>query len=529
MHESDDRASSEFSSEDSMWGLLNHSPTSEAVGDSSIVQQQHSGLSYKQANLPCMADELELCAGAIEEGQWDVHASGDSSCASYDTSGSAFLSPADSIAICSRGDEGSDAMSIKPGRLFTSQCGMSGAERDVSSAPIAWASRDLSRQWQCLSSSGQRLHDHVTNPGHTQLACEGSDHSAAAMPVSGHAPAGPMIHLEDLSSTQLLIQPFQLHRQRTHPLKADSVGHQRSSTKNLAALASISLNAKSNPESSRQAGEFSIEPSCLQQHDHRCSTYSLHPDVSSHSLVAAEQQDTMVPMKQHSLQPLLHPCQSKQHQSHQQHLGSTCFQVGSCNAAQKQQQQRVSRRLSAREAGNESPKISPPQSSRRGSARVAFRNRGKTAAAADSYCALSDDSLVSEDGDANSENCARAASASKRSVPLTGVVVSQPNNKIPRCASAPSIAVPASTGRASQPRVRATSAQTAAKTASSTMRKARGSSGRGTGPIAHTLPGQHCSNCGTQVTPVWRAGPNGPKTLCNACGVRYMKTVKPRR
>lgn len=32
-----------------------------------------------------------------------------------------------------------------------------------------------------------------------------------------------------------------------------------------------------------------------------------------------------------------------------------------------------------------------------------------------------------------------------------------------------------------------------------------------------------------QVTPVWRAGPNGPKTLCNACGVRYMKTVKPRR
>ena len=29
-----------------------------------------------------------------------------------------------------------------------------------------------------------------------------------------------------------------------------------------------------------------------------------------------------------------------------------------------------------------------------------------------------------------------------------------------------------------------------------------------------------------QVTPVWRAGPYGPKTLCNACGVRYMKQVK---
>lgn len=29
--------------------------------------------------------------------------------------------------------------------------------------------------------------------------------------------------------------------------------------------------------------------------------------------------------------------------------------------------------------------------------------------------------------------------------------------------------------------------------------------------------------CLPQMTPVWRAGPHGPKTLCNACGVRYMK------
>jgi hypothetical protein len=29
-----------------------------------------------------------------------------------------------------------------------------------------------------------------------------------------------------------------------------------------------------------------------------------------------------------------------------------------------------------------------------------------------------------------------------------------------------------------------------------------------------------------KVTPVWRAGPQGPKTLCNACGVRYMKVAK---
>lgn len=30
-----------------------------------------------------------------------------------------------------------------------------------------------------------------------------------------------------------------------------------------------------------------------------------------------------------------------------------------------------------------------------------------------------------------------------------------------------------------------------------------------------------CLHCATQKTPQWRAGPMGPKTLCNACGVRY--------
>ncbi|KAG2449111.1 hypothetical protein HYH02_005859 [Chlamydomonas schloesseri] len=38
--------------------------------------------------------------------------------------------------------------------------------------------------------------------------------------------------------------------------------------------------------------------------------------------------------------------------------------------------------------------------------------------------------------------------------------------------------------------------------------------------------GHCCTQCGTQTTPVWRAGPHGPKTLCNACGVRYMKVAK---
>ncbi|KAL5207340.1 hypothetical protein ABZP36_031775 [Zizania latifolia] len=39
-----------------------------------------------------------------------------------------------------------------------------------------------------------------------------------------------------------------------------------------------------------------------------------------------------------------------------------------------------------------------------------------------------------------------------------------------------------------------------------------------------TLPApgdRRCSHCGVQKTPQWRAGPEGAKTLCNACGVRY--------
>ncbi|XP_022761983.1 GATA transcription factor 1-like [Durio zibethinus] len=40
------------------------------------------------------------------------------------------------------------------------------------------------------------------------------------------------------------------------------------------------------------------------------------------------------------------------------------------------------------------------------------------------------------------------------------------------------------------------------------------------GPGSRTL-GRKCQHCGAERTPQWRAGPLGPKTLCNACGVRY--------
>ncbi|XP_009598426.1 GATA transcription factor 8-like [Nicotiana tomentosiformis] len=38
-------------------------------------------------------------------------------------------------------------------------------------------------------------------------------------------------------------------------------------------------------------------------------------------------------------------------------------------------------------------------------------------------------------------------------------------------------------------------------------------------PVAQTI--RKCQHCEITKTPQWRAGPMGPKTLCNACGVRY--------
>ncbi|KAG1662352.1 hypothetical protein FOA52_000017 [Chlamydomonas sp. UWO 241] len=35
-----------------------------------------------------------------------------------------------------------------------------------------------------------------------------------------------------------------------------------------------------------------------------------------------------------------------------------------------------------------------------------------------------------------------------------------------------------------------------------------------------------CCQCGASQTPQWREGPNGPKTLCNACGVKYYRQAK---
>ncbi|CAD6243241.1 unnamed protein product [Miscanthus lutarioriparius] len=48
-----------------------------------------------------------------------------------------------------------------------------------------------------------------------------------------------------------------------------------------------------------------------------------------------------------------------------------------------------------------------------------------------------------------------------------------------------------------------------------------GGAGAGSALTAAQQGDRRCSHCGVQKTPQWRAGPEGAKTLCNACGVRY--------
>ncbi|KAJ3207986.1 blue light receptor [Dinochytrium kinnereticum] len=40
-----------------------------------------------------------------------------------------------------------------------------------------------------------------------------------------------------------------------------------------------------------------------------------------------------------------------------------------------------------------------------------------------------------------------------------------------------------------------------------------------------TLAAKKCEHCHTFESPEWRRGPTGPKTLCNACGLRYARNI----
>jgi hypothetical protein len=74
--------------------------------------------------------------------------------------------------------------------------------------------------------------------------------------------------------------------------------------------------------------------------------------------------------------------------------------------------------------------------------------------------------------------------------------------------------------------------------ASTNNKPARPSNGGGGGSRGRKSPGpggpagevvavgveggvRRCTHCASETTPQWRTGPLGPKTLCNACGVRF--------
>ncbi|KAK6922715.1 Zinc finger, GATA-type [Dillenia turbinata] len=44
-----------------------------------------------------------------------------------------------------------------------------------------------------------------------------------------------------------------------------------------------------------------------------------------------------------------------------------------------------------------------------------------------------------------------------------------------------------------------------------------------TDSVNDSLLARRCANCDTTSTPLWRNGPRGPKSLCNACGIRFKK------
>ncbi|XWS42062.1 hypothetical protein CRYUN_Cryun17cG0136600 [Craigia yunnanensis] len=57
-----------------------------------------------------------------------------------------------------------------------------------------------------------------------------------------------------------------------------------------------------------------------------------------------------------------------------------------------------------------------------------------------------------------------------------------------------------------------------------TSKASRGSNGNSSNSSGNDpLLARRCANCDTTSTPLWRNGPRGPKSLCNACGIRFKK------
>ncbi|KAI0028224.1 GATA zinc finger-domain-containing protein, partial [Vararia minispora EC-137] len=45
---------------------------------------------------------------------------------------------------------------------------------------------------------------------------------------------------------------------------------------------------------------------------------------------------------------------------------------------------------------------------------------------------------------------------------------------------------------------------------------------------SRAAPPGKCHSCGIRETPEWRRGPDGARTLCNACGLHYAKLLRKR-
>lgn len=43
--------------------------------------------------------------------------------------------------------------------------------------------------------------------------------------------------------------------------------------------------------------------------------------------------------------------------------------------------------------------------------------------------------------------------------------------------------------------------------------------------MKESQPVRSCISCGTTTTPLWRAGPTGPKSMCNRCGIKWTRAM----
>ncbi|XP_074572614.1 GATA transcription factor 2-like [Curcuma longa] len=82
-----------------------------------------------------------------------------------------------------------------------------------------------------------------------------------------------------------------------------------------------------------------------------------------------------------------------------------------------------------------------------------------------------------------------------------------------------SLVAPATAQNASPPSPSSSSSSEFAEKAGGAESAGKGGKGKKGGGGSGGV--RRCTHCASEKTPQWRTGPLGPKTLCNACGVRY--------